>query len=82
MTLNEFRAWFDGFSEAIGDAPTPEQWAKIKAKVSSLDPLTGLAGMIPLSTLSPAAILNPDLHRAKTSAGDPNACRPITVARN
>ena len=34
MTLNEFRAWFDGFSEAIGDAPTPEQWAKIKAKLA------------------------------------------------
>lgn len=37
MTLNEFRAWFDGFSEAIGDAPTPDQWAKIKAKVDALD---------------------------------------------
>ena len=34
MTLNEFRAWFDGFSEAIGDAPTPEQWARIKAKLA------------------------------------------------
>ncbi len=34
MTLNEFRAWFDGFSEAIGDAPTPEQWERIKLKVN------------------------------------------------
>ena len=36
MTLSEFKAWFDGFSEGVGDAPTPEQWAKIKAKIADL----------------------------------------------
>ena len=42
MTLNEFRAWFDGFSEAIGDAPTPEQWARIKAKLAQArEPVVG-----------------------------------------
>ena len=33
MTFNEFKSWLDGFSEAIAEAPTPEQWAKVQAKV-------------------------------------------------
>lgn len=78
MTFNEFRAWFDGFSEAIGDAPTPEQWAKIKAKVDSLDPLAGLVKLVP-SAAGPAA-LNP--FPSATSASAPNSHRPITIARN
>lgn len=36
MTLSEFKAWLDGFSDAMGDAPTPEQWAKIKAKLAQV----------------------------------------------
>jgi len=32
MTLSEFRAWLDGFSEAINGAPTAEQWVVILAK--------------------------------------------------
>lgn len=36
MTISEFKAWLDGFSHAIGDAPTPEQWAEIKAKIETL----------------------------------------------
>ena len=78
MTFNEFRAWFDGFSEAIGDAPTPEQWAKIKAKVDSLDPLAGLAKLVP-SAAGPAIR---DPFASVTSAGSPNAHQPITIARN
>ncbi len=43
MTFNEFKSWLDGFSEAIGDAPTPEQWAKVKAKVNEVaNPLGNL----------------------------------------
>ena len=34
MTINEFRAWLDGFKEAIGEAPNPEQWAKVLDKVA------------------------------------------------
>lgn len=37
MTLNEFKAWLDGFSEAMGEAPTPEQWAKIKHKLGEVE---------------------------------------------
>ena len=36
MTLSEFKAWLDGFSEAMGEAPTPEQWAKIKRKLDDV----------------------------------------------
>ena len=43
MTFNEFKSWLDGFSEAIGEAPTPEQWAKVKAKVNEVaNPLGNL----------------------------------------
>lgn len=37
MTLSEFKAWFEGFSEGIEAAPTAEQFAKIKAKVALID---------------------------------------------
>lgn len=36
MTFNEFKSWLDGFSEAIGDAPTPEQWAKVNEKLATV----------------------------------------------
>ncbi|WP_395543286.1 hypothetical protein [Neotabrizicola sp. sgz301269] len=36
MTLNEFKAWLEGFEAAMGDAPTPEQWKTIKAKLAGV----------------------------------------------
>jgi hypothetical protein len=36
MTLNEFKSWIDGFSEAIDRSPTPQQWEKIKDKLNSV----------------------------------------------
>lgn len=36
MTPAEFKAWFEGFCEAIDGAPTEEQFAKIREKVSEL----------------------------------------------
>ena len=45
MTINEFRAWLDGFKEAIGAAPTPEQWAKVLEKTETLDPLHVFRGL-------------------------------------
>ena len=29
MTPDQFKAWFEGFCEAIDAAPTPEQWARL-----------------------------------------------------
>jgi hypothetical protein len=39
MTLSEFKAWFEGFTESIEgkSAPTQKQWAKIKEKVAQID---------------------------------------------
>ena len=36
MDAKEFKAWFEGFCEGVGEAPTAEQWAKLKQKVSAL----------------------------------------------
>ena len=37
MTLNEFKAWLDGFDAAIKDAPTPDQWSLIKDKLKTVN---------------------------------------------
>lgn len=37
MTLLEFKAWFEGFTEGIDKAPTLKQWARIKARVKEID---------------------------------------------
>ncbi len=53
MTLQEFMAWLDGFSAAIGDAPTPEQWATIKAKLADVVPLAYPPVNYPPTTVYP-----------------------------
>lgn len=37
MTPREFKAWFEGFTEAMGGCPTKAQWARIKERVSEID---------------------------------------------
>ena len=37
MTPQEFKAWFEGFTDAMSAPPTAEQWEKIKARVSEID---------------------------------------------
>ena len=37
MTPQEFKAWFDGFTEAVDKAPTQKQWARIKERVAEID---------------------------------------------
>lgn len=37
MTISEFKAWLEGYSEAFDNAaPNPEQWAKIREKLESV----------------------------------------------
>lgn len=36
MNLNEFKAWFEGFTDGIDSNPTEKQWEKIKTKVSEI----------------------------------------------
>jgi hypothetical protein len=37
MQLNEFKAWFEGYTEDIAGAPTEKQFARIKAQVARID---------------------------------------------
>jgi len=37
MTPQEFKAWFDGFTEALGDQPTKTQWERIKTRVAQVE---------------------------------------------
>jgi len=37
MHTSEFKAWFDGFTEAIKDKPTKRQWARIKERLAEVD---------------------------------------------
>ncbi len=37
MTPGEFKAWFDGFTEAFTGTPTKAQWSRIKARVAEID---------------------------------------------
>lgn len=37
MTPQEFKSWFDGFTEALTTVPTKAQWARIKERVAEID---------------------------------------------
>lgn len=37
MTLAEFKAWFEGFTEDLEGAPNEKQFAKIKQRVAEID---------------------------------------------
>lgn len=37
MTPQEFKAWFDGFTEAFDRLPTKAQWARVKERVAEID---------------------------------------------
>jgi len=45
MTPNEFKAWFDGFTEAFeGRIPTKAQWGRIKDRVATCGVGVGASG--------------------------------------
>ena len=72
MTLSEFRAWLDGFKEAIGDAPTTEQWAKVLEKLAQVnDPAPVIVPQIPHSHwMLPASVwCGPAQSRANIDSG-------------
>lgn len=37
MTPQEFKAWFDGFTEAVSGPPNKTQWTRIKARIAEID---------------------------------------------
>ena len=41
MTVNEFRAWLEGFEEGIKGSPTKAQWEKIKLRLEDVNASDG-----------------------------------------
>lgn len=37
MTTQEFKAWFEGFTECIEGTPSKKQWERIKNRVAEID---------------------------------------------
>lgn len=37
MNLQEFKAWFEGFTESLDRPPNAKQWKRIRAKVDEID---------------------------------------------
>lgn len=37
MTMQEFKAWFDGYTEAMDSTPNEKQWNRIKERVRQID---------------------------------------------
>jgi len=37
MTLQEFKAWFEGFTEDMDGEPNAKQWKRIKAKIKDIN---------------------------------------------
>ena len=37
MTLSEFKAWFEGFTEGMDGTPNTDQWKRIQARVKEID---------------------------------------------
>lgn len=37
MTPQEFKAWFEGFTEAFDRIPTKTQWTRVKERVAEID---------------------------------------------
>lgn len=40
MTLAEFKAWFEGFTEDMDGSPSKKQWERIKARVAEINGVT------------------------------------------
>ncbi len=37
MTLGEFKAWFEGFTENLPPSPSPKQWTRVKDRIGEID---------------------------------------------
>lgn len=75
MTLSEFKAWFDGFTEAIGDRPSDKQWQRIKDRVAELDGTSAVPFYI--ERYRPGTAYKSDLYRAfreNNSSARPDWC--------
>lgn len=70
MTSQEFKAWFDGFSEGIDSAPTENQFEKIKAKVVEINNIP----IVP--QINGAAYISSSAHLQNLNVGGPQVSQP------
>ncbi|ENN86054.1 hypothetical protein RHSP_31883 [Rhizobium freirei PRF 81] len=74
MTLAEFKAWFEGFTETLEGAPSEKQWERIKARVAEINgtvttyPVYVDRYMPPYRPWYVGTPLNPIIYGANTSA--------------
>jgi len=77
MTLAEFKAWFEGFTEDMEAAPTPKQWKRIKARVGQIDGVSVTREVIYRDRYWPSII---DTHQPIISWGVTTAVGQPTLA--
>jgi hypothetical protein len=65
--LQQFLAWFDGYSENIKQRPTAAQWAKVVEKIKS----------IKVAPAVPALAVANSFPAAGSKGHDPNKPRPV-----
>lgn len=47
MTFAEFKAWLEGYSESLGEAPTADQWARIQEQMARVYLVTNVPTVWP-----------------------------------
>jgi hypothetical protein len=52
MSLQRFLDWFEGFAENVGEAPTAEQWTRIREKIGVLSANGEVNSALPVNTES------------------------------
>ena len=57
MTVQEFKAWFSGFTEDLEGAPNDKQWARIKARVDEISTGADLGYRAPVPPYWPSGSL-------------------------
>lgn len=76
MTLNEFRFWLEGFEESFSgsynNAPSREQWAKIKERIGAITD----ESCTHQRSSRQRIISTPDPHFIRQLAGDAQAETP------
>jgi hypothetical protein len=78
MTLAEFKAWLDGFKEAVGEAPTPDQWQRITEKLATVYEPRPVLPAYPAQTY-PTFPLSPVWGSPDTSLGVPGWLKGATL---
>lgn len=69
MTLAEFKAWFEGFTEDMDAPPTAKQWKRIKARVAQIDGAAVTREVIWRDRYWPSIVNGPHYYASTTTTG-------------